>query len=317
MDGDERVRLFVALELPEAVRSALVEWRPAPRGLRLVDAGALHVTLCFLGWRTEHEVEAILDACATVAAFPAASLTVGDALWLPPRRPRVLAVRLIDAGGRLAEAQAALSTGLSRGGWYTPEARPFLAHVTVARVARGARAPAGELPPPPELAFEAERVTLYRSRLSSGGARYEPLGTVVLGSGAPVEDPVSVVRRFHAEQARAYALGDLAGLPELLCDDVVWHVPGESAIAGEHRGRQAVLDYLARRRSMTDATFRVNVHGVAMIDRRVVQLAGGRAVRDGRELTWETVGVFSVRDGRISECWLVPFDQRAFDEIWA
>jgi 2'-5' RNA ligase len=317
MSGDERVRLFVALELPEAVRSALVEWRPAPRALRLVDAGALHVTLCFLGWRFEHEVPAILEACRVIAGLPAAALSVDDALWLPPRRPRVLAVRLIDAGGRLAEVQAALSTALSQGGWYTPEARAFLAHVTVARVGRGARAPAGELPPPPELAFEGERVTLYRSRLSSGGARYEPLGTVVLGADGLVQDPVSVVRRFHAEQARAYALGDLTGVSDLLCDDVVWHVPGDSAIAGEHRGHQAVLDYLALRRSMTDATFRVAVHGVAMIDRRVVQLAGGTAVRDGRELTWETVGVFSVRDGRIAECWLVPFDQRAFDEIWA
>jgi ketosteroid isomerase-like protein len=213
--------------------------------------------------------------------------------------------------------QSELSRTLSEGGWYTPEARPFLAHVTVARVARGARAPAIELPSAPAVSFEAARVTLYRSRLSAGGARYEALGTVVLGSGDAPEDPVSVVRRFHAEQARAYALGDLAGVAELLCDDVVWHVPGESAIAGEHRGREAVLEYLARRRAMTDATFRVTVHGVALIDRRVVQLAGGRAVRDGHDVTWETVGVFSVRDGRIAECWLVPFDQREFDAIWA
>jgi ketosteroid isomerase-like protein len=228
----------------------------------------------------------------------------------------VLAIKLRDSDLNLSRAQSELSGALHAGGWYTPEARPFLAHVTVARVARGARAPAGELPPAPDLAFEGARVTLYRSRLRASGAQYEPLGTVVLGSGAPTEDPVSVVRRFHEEQARAYALGDLAGVAELLCDDVVWHVPGESAIAGDHRGREAVLAYLALRRSMTDATFRVTVHGVAVIDRRVVQLAGGRAVRDGHELTWETVGVFSVRDGRIAECWLVPFDQRAFDEIW-
>jgi ketosteroid isomerase-like protein len=213
--------------------------------------------------------------------------------------------------------QSALSDALHAGGWYIPETRPFLAHVTVARVARDARrAPAVELSPVPPLAFAGERVTLFRSRLGAGGARYEPLGSVVLGSGAPGVDPVVVVRRFHAEQARAYELGDLAGVADLLCEDVVWHVPGDSAIAGEHRGRDAVLAYLGRRRAMTDATFRVTVHGVALIDRRVVQLAGGRAERDGREVTWETVGVFTVRDGRIAECWLVPFDQREFDRIW-
>jgi hypothetical protein len=32
---------------------------------------------------------------------------------------------------------------------------------------------------------------------------------------------------------------------------------------------------------------------------------------------WETVGVYRIADGRIAECWLVPFDQGAFDEIWA
>jgi len=54
-------------------------------------------------------------------------------------------------------------------------------------------------------------------------------------------EPVSVVRRFHDEQSRAYAEGEMEGVAELLCDDAVWHVPGESAIAGNHRGRSAVL----------------------------------------------------------------------------
>jgi hypothetical protein len=39
-------------------------------------------------------------------------------------------------------------------------------------------------------------------------------------------------------------------------------------------------------------------------------------LRDGNELSWETVGVFRVEDDRVAECWLVPFDQYAFDEIW-
>ena len=66
-----------------------------------------------------------------------------------------------------------------------------------------------------------------------------------------------------------------------------------------------------------DGTFRVEVHGAAMIAGRVVQLAGGRAVRRGEDVTWETVGVFRVAGGRIAECWLIPFDQAAFDRIWS
>ncbi len=317
MSTDERVRLFVALELPDSVRRGLVRWRPASRGLRLVEAADLHVTLCFLGWHLAREVPAILKACSGATELPPAVLTMDEALWLPPRRPHVLAVRLLDAGGRLAALQACLSRALQEGGWHTPEGRPFFAHVTVARVGRDVRRPpAVDLPAPPELSFTGERVTVYRSRLSAAGARYEALGSVEVGSGTLDGDPVSVVRRFHAAQARAYELGDLDPVAEVLCDDVVWHVPGASSIAGEHRGREAVLAYLARRRALTNATFRVIVHGMALIDGRVVQLAGGHAVRDGRALTWETVGVFSVRERRIAECRLVPFDQRAFDEIW-
>jgi ketosteroid isomerase-like protein len=141
---------------------------------------------------------------------------------------------------------------------------------------------------------------------------------VELGSAPGAADPLSVVRRFHALGAEIYAgSGSIAEAREVLAEDVVWHVPGASAIAGEHRGLEAVLAYMDARRRMTDGTFRVSVHGAAMIAGRVVQLAGGFAVRDGRDVTWETVGVFRVVDGRIAECWLVPFDQAAFDAIWS
>jgi ketosteroid isomerase-like protein len=80
---------------------------------------------------------------------------------------------------------------------------------------------------------------------------------------------------------------------------------------------EAVRSYMDARQRLTDGTFRVTVHGASLIAGRVVQLAGGRAVRDGREVAWETVGVFRVVEGRIAECWLIPFDQAAFDRIWS
>ncbi len=315
-------RLFVALDLPSGAREALVRWRAAVvdrvPGLRLIRPDDLHATLCFLGSRPVGEIDRIAAACGAVAGEPAFESGFGSALWLPARRPRVLAVSLLDEDGALARIQSVLSGALAAGGWYAPESRPFLAHVTVARVARDARVRAVELPAPPESAVRCLHVTLYRSQLSSAGARYEPLASVSLGSAPGAADPVSVVRRFHALQARVYAGGEsLDSIREVLDEGVVWHVPGASAIAGEHRGIDAVLEYLDTRRRMTDSTFRVTVHGVAMIADRVVQLAGGAALRDGRELRWETVGVFRVADGRIAQCWLVPFDQASFDEIWS
>ena len=181
--SDERVRLFVALELPVHVREALIAWRDGlirAGGLRPLGAESLHATLCFLGWQTASQVDAIGAACGLLAGEPTPELSLGAARWLPPRRPRVLAVDLADPSGALTRAQTTLSGTLAAGGWYEPEKRPYLAHVSVARVTRGARAPRAALPPISTLEFRAGRVTLYRSRLSRGGAQYEPLATIEL-----------------------------------------------------------------------------------------------------------------------------------------
>jgi RNA 2',3'-cyclic 3'-phosphodiesterase len=178
---DARLRLFVAIELPAAVRDTLVGWRTeALRGLdgvRPVAPEHLHLTLCFLGWQESTSVDAISAACAAAAAASEspAELEAGAAVWLPPRRPRVLALDLTDASGQVATLQAALSAKLESGGWYEPEKRPFRPHVTVARVSRGTRSPRGRLPPVPPTRFSASELTLYRSRLSPAGARYEAL----------------------------------------------------------------------------------------------------------------------------------------------
>ncbi len=320
--GAERARLFVALDLPPSVREAIARWRGEAAGgtpaLRAIAPDALHVTLCFLGWRSADEIEPISAACGrALAGAKSLELALTEGLWLPQRRPRVLAVKLSDGSGALAAIQAALSEALSAGGFYAPEPRPFLPHVTVARVRARTRVRPSTLPQTPELAFCAATVTLYRSRLAAGGARYEALRMIELGEGrGGLADGLEVVRGFHFAQRDAYAGRGVEPLRAWLTEDVVWHVPGRSQIAGEHVGAEAVLAYFDTRRRLTDETFRVNVRGLSVVADRIVQLAGGSAVRDRRRVSWETVGVFRVKDGRIAECWLVPFDQYGFDEIW-
>jgi RNA 2',3'-cyclic 3'-phosphodiesterase len=180
----ERVRLFVALELPDEVRGALVGWRSgavhALDGVRLLPPDRLHVTLCFLGSRSQHEVEPIAAACRVLVGASVRELRLGEAVWLPRRRPRALAVSIADPLGSLAAAQTALAAALVEGGWYAPEERQFFGHATVARIGRGTRVPSELLVPTPTLAFAPRRVTLYRSRLQRAGARYEALASVEL-----------------------------------------------------------------------------------------------------------------------------------------
>jgi len=181
----ERARLFVALDLPRSAREALADWRTAALravdGLRVLPPDALHVTLCFLGWRPVNEIDAIGGACAgTLTEVTAPTLAFKEPVWLPARRPRVVTVRLADPSGGLERIQATVSAALSEGGWYAPEARPFLPHVTVARVAGSARVRPAQLEPPDAAGFQGAAVTLYRSRLERAGARYEALRTIGL-----------------------------------------------------------------------------------------------------------------------------------------
>ncbi len=187
--SDERARLFVALELPDEVRSALADWCSAVlgrrSGIRPVARDALHLTLCFLGWRAVGEIDALAASCEPVRSCGVVEVGVGDAVWLPARRPRALAVGLLDDDGALRDVQSVLSGSLQAASWYVPESRPFSPHVTVARVAKGARVGREELPPPPALDVRSATVTLFRSRLTAAGARYEPLSRCELESAPP------------------------------------------------------------------------------------------------------------------------------------
>ncbi len=168
-------RLFVALDLPDAVRSALAEAGAAadPSVWRPVAPEALHVTLVFLGSRPPGAVAAIAPVVAAEREAPA--LALGEVLLLPPRRARVLTVTLDDRTGALAALQARISAALVSAGLYTPEKRPFRAHVTLARLRPRVQPPRGAAMAIEPLSFAGQAVTLYRSRLHPSGARYEPL----------------------------------------------------------------------------------------------------------------------------------------------
>jgi 2'-5' RNA ligase len=174
------LRLFVALELPEAARDALAAVRPDPEVWRRVAPEALHVTLAFLGSRAPEDVASIEPVVAAEAGGAAPRLELGDVLLLPPRRARVLTVAVEDLDGTLAALQARVSGALAAAGVYTPETRPFRPHVTIARLRPRTRPPRDAALTVDRLQFRGEAVTLYVSRLHPSGARYEPVSRAML-----------------------------------------------------------------------------------------------------------------------------------------
>jgi 2'-5' RNA ligase len=172
-----KLRLFVALDLPEAARAALAAFRAAAADAaiwRPVPDDALHLTLAFLGHRPPEDAERVAEVLRG-APDTAPRLTLGRSLALPPRRPRVLTAAIVDHDGTLAELQAWVSAELAASGLYEPETRPFRPHATVARLRPDTRASREPAPPPSPVTFYGEALTLYESKLRRGGARYEPL----------------------------------------------------------------------------------------------------------------------------------------------
>lgn len=136
----------------------------------------------FLGYLPEKKIEQVAKtAFDAVDGLPGARLAVLGIRPLPPRDPRLFAFDLADEGGRATAVQAAAADALAAAKLYRPEKRPFWPHLTFARVKRGERrvpaVPDDGLPSEP---FDAGQITLYRSHLSSRGARYEPLERVNL-----------------------------------------------------------------------------------------------------------------------------------------
>src|SRR4051794_41462987 len=125
-----------------------------------------------------------------------------------------------------------------------------------------------------------------------------------------------VVDRFLERQRAMYAGGDVAPVVELLADDVVWHVPGASPIAGDHRGRDAVVRYFTTRRELAGGAIAITKHGELSGDDVLVQLADGRATLGGEDVEWRTAGVYRVAGGRIAEAWVLPPEGDPLRSLW-
>jgi 2'-5' RNA ligase len=172
--GDERIRLFLALELPDDVASELRRWSRAElTGGRILDS--FHVTLAFLGVRPRSALEQILGVLRREAAAT-------DGFALEPVRYRetrsVGMLVLADPSGRATGLAGRVQRGLEALDLYVRERRPWLPHVTVLRFRERPRL----APPLPDIgAFAPSGAAAFLSRLHPSGARYEVLESCSLG----------------------------------------------------------------------------------------------------------------------------------------
>ena len=176
VEGDVRIRLFVALEVPNDVVVELVRW-----GKRHLDRGrpveSFHITLAFLGAQPRSAVPPI----AAILSREAAATEPFELEPLHYRETRSVGMLVLaDPSGRGTSLAHRVQHGLEALGAYERERRPWLPHVTVLRF----RERPGLDPPLPQIGpFAPSGAAALLSRLHSSGAQYEVLESCSLGTG--------------------------------------------------------------------------------------------------------------------------------------
>ncbi|MFC4535384.1 nuclear transport factor 2 family protein [Sphaerisporangium dianthi] len=116
----------------------------------------------------------------------------------------------------------------------------------------------------------------------------------------------------------AIAKGDLDHIRDsLLADDASFHVPGRGPLAGDYKGKEEVLGYLAKLAQHTGNSLQYDPDTFLAGDGHVAALLRIRGDRDGRSLDERGVHVFHVAGGKITERWSFPYDTHVIDEFFA
>jgi len=124
--------------------------------------------------------------------------------------------------------------------------------------------------------------------------------------------PVEVMTEYLAAAKR----GDFESAYEFFAEDMAIHIPGRSAFAGEHRGREAAIGYIqAIRDHFMHGDIELEVVDMLASEERVALLVREGFHFDGRSVTIRRANVYRVRGGRIVEVTIFEADQYEVDEL--
>jgi ketosteroid isomerase-like protein len=134
-------------------------------------------------------------------------------------------------------------------------------------------------------------------------------------SGAVTEHPNAArIRALFA----AFRGADLATIQATIPEDAVWHFPGRRGkLAGSHRGRAAILQFLMSVPQLTNGTFHLELEDVLANDTSAVAFFRGSGTRDGKTLDNPTCLRLRLADGQVVEVWEFVWDLFTVDEFWA
>ena len=126
-------RLFIALRIPESVRSQLGRVKYPIAGFSWIPLENLHLTMRFLGDISLDRREKLEARLATVRVEPFVLPVEGTGAFPPRRPPKVVWVGTGRSHPRLFQLRQRIDDSLLMGG-FDVDMRSFHAHITVARL---------------------------------------------------------------------------------------------------------------------------------------------------------------------------------------
>jgi len=190
----DQIRSFIAIELPEEIKRGLARLRGELEReehtfVKWVDVEGIHLTLKFLGNIPLKRVAEITNAMeeATQGISPFHLEISGLGAFPDLKQPRVLWVGIGGDIDKLSSLQQKIDSALASLG-FAKEERPFVPHLTLARVRQGALSIQiknfGELVASANFkmsySFEVGAISLMRSQLTPRGAIYTRLSVTGL-----------------------------------------------------------------------------------------------------------------------------------------
>ena len=121
----------------------------------------------------------------------------------------------------------------------------------------------------------------------------------------------ALVRRVFAAFGR-----DPKAIAAAFDREIVWRVPGNTAMSGEYHGRIEVMEFLRRTGLETGGTYRSELHTVFADEDWAVALYRATGSRNGIDLDVDQALVIRMRDGLWRDVTAVPLDS-AFARFWA
>jgi len=122
----------------------------------------------------------------------------------------------------------------------------------------------------------------------------------------------SLIRRAYQD----FESGELDLLRVVMGEDVVWHEPGRSRLAGDYKGPEAVLDFLGQLKALSGGTFKIEILDVLSEPERAVVLQRESATRAGKALDVIAAVDFEIHNGKITEVTVYQAETYEFDEFW-